>query len=54
MYYYYCLQKVEWVFEESFQGVSRMFYGRFKGVSRRIKRSSESPLRVIQGSFNDI
>ena len=28
-----------------------MFHGSFKGVSRKIEVSSESPLRVIQGSF---
>ena len=42
-----CLKEVEWVFEVSFQGVSRMFQGNFKGVSRKIERSSLSPL-VIQ------
>ena len=31
-----CLNEVEWVFEESFQSVLRMFSGHFKGVSRKI------------------
>ena len=30
------LNEVEWVFEGSFQSVSRMCLGRFKGVSRKI------------------
>ena len=28
-----------------------MFQGCFKGVSRKIEGSSESPLRMIKGSF---
>ena len=31
-----CLNEVEWVFEGSFQSVSRIFSGHFKGVSRKI------------------
>ena len=45
------LKEVEWVFEGSFQGVSMMFQGNFKVVSRKIERSSESPIWAIQGSF---
>ena len=45
------LKEVEWVFEESFQGVSMMFQGSLKGVSRKIEGSSESHLEMIQGSF---
>ena len=31
-----CLNEVEWVFEGSFQSVSRMFSGHFKGASRKV------------------
>ena len=47
------LKEVEWVFEGSFQGVSTMFQGSFKVVSRKIERSSESHLGMIQGSFKE-
>ena len=30
-------KEVEWLFEGSFQGISRMFQGSFKGVSRKIE-----------------
>ena len=45
------LKEVEWIFEGSLQGVSWMYQGSFKGVLRKIVGCSESPLRVIQGSF---
>ena len=41
----------ELMFEGSFTGVPRMYQGSFKGVFRKIKGCSESPLGVIQGSF---
>ena len=32
-----CLKEVEWMFEGSFQGVSRKYQGSFKGVLRKIE-----------------
>ena len=46
-----CLKEVEWMFEGNFQVVSMMFQKSFKGVLWKIEWCSESPLRVIQGSF---
>ena len=45
------IKEVVWVFEGSLQGDPRMFLGSFESVSRKIEGCSESPLRVIQGSF---
>ena len=49
-----CFQEVQWMFEESFKGVSRMYQGSLKGVTTKIEGCSQIPSMVIQGSFNGI
>ena len=48
------LKKVQWVVEESFKCVSRMFEGNIKGVKRKNEECqgySKEVQRVFQGSF---
>ena len=45
-----CSKEVQWVFEESFKGVSRMVQESVKGASRVSKKIE----RVFQGSFKDV